>query len=81
MYQDPDENNVLLNTSSKKSNQNTPVSTTSLRNIVAQSSNEIESAKANVSLNNDDDDFLPLDPSILSKNLGIPIIVIVTKVN
>lgn len=28
----------------------------------------------------DDDSLLPLDPAILSKNLGIPIIVIVTKV-
>lgn len=26
-----------------------------------------------------DDDLLPLDPAILSKNLGIPIMVIVTK--
>ena len=28
-----------------------------------------------------EDDLLPLDPSILSKNLGLPIMVIVTKVS
>ncbi len=28
----------------------------------------------------EDDQLLPLDPSILGKNLGVPIIVIVTKV-
>lgn len=63
-YQDPDENASLLN---KKS--------TNLNNSISKN----EKKDLNESIDNDDSLLLPLDPSILNNNLGIPIIVIVTK--
>lgn len=68
-YRDPDESHqILLNTSAKKSNPGTPVS--SLRNVAPA---EVET------VNDTDDMLLPLDPAILNKNLGISVMVIVTK--
>lgn len=64
MYQDPDESNQSMNTS-KKANGSTNQA-------------DLDNKKAEQKF--DDDSLLPLDPSILSKNLGVPIIVIVTKV-
>lgn len=64
LYQDPDENTNVLNTSAsgKKGG--------ATANAVAPVQPEID----------DDSVLLPLDPYILSKNIGLPIAVIVTKV-
>jgi dynein light intermediate chain 1 len=43
-------------------------------------SKSAEVVKPSSSVEIDDKDLLPLDPSILSKNIGLPAIVIVTKV-
>lgn len=64
MYQDPDESNQSFNSSKKG----------------AGSSNQTDLDSKKTEQKFDDDSLLPLDPSILSKNLGVSIIVIVTKV-
>ncbi|CAF0772619.1 unnamed protein product [Brachionus calyciflorus] len=64
MYQDPDENVNVLN--NKKTNLNSSMSKNDKKDL-------------NESIDNDDSLLLPLDPSVLNSNLGIPIIVIVTK--
>ena len=67
MYQDPDESsNQLLSTNKK--------------NIATIGQSDLDKKSANEAYKYDDDQLLPLDPSILGKNLGIPIVVIVTKV-
>lgn len=63
MYQDPDESNQSFNSSKKG----------------AGSSNQTDLDSKKTEQKFDDDSLLPLDPSILSKNLGVSIIVIVTK--
>lgn len=65
-YQDPDEN---LNLTSVKKGGSAPNATN-------------KEAKSDAAVNDDIDDgvLVPLDPFILSKNIGLPITVIVTKV-
>ena len=67
LYQEPDESQALL---------------TSKKPVVAASSSSTGNKLQTVEENKSDDEILmPLDPNVLTKNLGIPIIVIVTKVN
>lgn len=64
MYQDPDENGNILG--KKTPTLNTSLSLTDKKDL-------------NESIDKDESSFLPLDPSVLNNNLGIPILVIVTK--
>ena len=64
MYQDPDENSNVLG--KKTPTLNTSISLTDKRDL-------------NESIDKDENSYLPLDPSILNNNLGLPILVIVTK--
>lgn len=64
MYQDPDENSNVLG--KKTPNLNSSISLTEKRDL-------------NESIDKDENSYLPLDPSILNNNLGLPILVLVTK--
>jgi dynein light intermediate chain 1 len=68
MYQDPDETVNLLN---KKSSSATNASSTS-----KQTRSDIDTIKQEK-----DENLLPLDPSVLSQNLGLPVVVVLTKVS
>lgn len=83
MYQDPDEKQeILINKkSAPNSSSNTPILGSKLKQF-ADGSDKKDADNLNNADNADDDDLLlPLDPSILGKNIGLPIIVVVTKVN
>lgn len=67
MYQDPDETN--------QSSTTTTAGTNNKKNAQMQSTTDLEKKTSE----QEDDLLLPLDPSILTKNLGIQIIVILTK--
>jgi dynein light intermediate chain 1 len=74
MYQEPDEKSAATPSSSNKLK-------TLLKNDDSNGSKNNDSGKSveQISEINDDDVLLTLDPNILGKNLGIPIVVIATK--
>ena len=90
-YQEPDETTTTQNgnqstnasqlTNGGGSAATTPKATASMSSIFGKKEGGTP-VVANTSLNDskNNDDYLPLDPSILTTNLGIPTIVVVTKV-
>lgn len=75
MYHEPDENLNNINKKTPNLSNSTPNSKLSVIKPNEKKPNEL-----NDTIDTDDSLLLPLDPSILTKNLGIPIMVIVTKV-
>jgi hypothetical protein len=74
-YQEPDENSQTNN------NNNNNKNTSLANNSTQQAFSNNKTLPTTASITSTSDDLLPLDPSILTSNLGVETIVIVTKVS
>jgi dynein light intermediate chain 1 len=75
-YQDPDEKESTTNSTSSTNTSNKTTNSKTGGGGMKQS----ESTTFNTNTEDDDNSYLPLDQPVLIKNLGLPVVVIVTKV-